>query len=90
MGRAFGTNGEKRNACKILTGMLDENKPNRRISCKWVLNIDMELREIRWCGKDWIDLAQVRVRRKALVNTVMNPSIPYAVKFFKSCATDSF
>jgi hypothetical protein len=35
-------------------------------------NIKMDFREIRWCGMDWIDLAQDRDQRRALVNTVMN------------------
>jgi hypothetical protein len=32
----------------------------------------MNLRDVRWGVKDWIDLAQDRDRRRALVNTVMN------------------
>jgi hypothetical protein len=32
----------------------------------------MDLREIGWGGADWIDLAQDRDQRRALVNTVMN------------------
>jgi hypothetical protein len=32
----------------------------------------MDLREIGWDGMDWIDLAQDRDQRRALVNTVMN------------------
>jgi hypothetical protein len=32
----------------------------------------MDLREIRWVGIDWIDLAQDRDQWRALVNTVMN------------------
>jgi hypothetical protein len=36
----------------------------------------MDLREIRWDGMDWIDLAQDRDRWRALVNTVMNLQVP--------------
>jgi hypothetical protein len=32
----------------------------------------MDLGEIGWDGKDWIDPAQDRVQWRALVNTVMN------------------
>jgi hypothetical protein len=32
----------------------------------------MDLREIRWGGMNWIDLAQDRNQWRALVNTVMN------------------
>jgi hypothetical protein len=31
----------------------------------------MDLREIGWDGMDWMDLAQDRDQRKALVNTVI-------------------
>jgi hypothetical protein len=40
--------------------------------CLGVGNIKMDLREIRWDGMDWIDLAQNRDQWRALVNTVMN------------------
>jgi hypothetical protein len=39
-------------------------------------DIRMELRETRGGGMDWTDLAQDRDRRRALVNTVMNPRVP--------------
>jgi hypothetical protein len=32
----------------------------------------MELGEIEWDGKDWIELAQDRDQWRTLVNTVMN------------------
>jgi hypothetical protein len=32
----------------------------------------MILREIGWDGMDWIDLAEDRGQRRALVNTIMN------------------
>jgi hypothetical protein len=43
---------------------------------RWVDNIKMDLREIGWNGRDWIDLAQDRDRWRALVNTVMNLRVP--------------
>jgi hypothetical protein len=43
-------------------------RPRRR----WVGNSKIDLREIVWNGKDWIDLAQDREQWRALVNTVMN------------------
>jgi hypothetical protein len=49
-----------------------EKSPLGRPKCKWVGNIKMDLREIGWCGMDWIDLAQGRDQWMALVNTVMN------------------
>jgi hypothetical protein len=37
---------------------------------------ERDLREIGWDGIDWIDLAEDRDQRRALVNTVMNLRIP--------------
>jgi hypothetical protein len=39
-------------------------------------NIKMDLGEIGWDGRDWIELAQDRDQWRALVNTVMNFRIP--------------
>jgi hypothetical protein len=39
-------------------------------------NIKMVLREIGWCGMDWIDLAQDRDQWRALVNMVINLWVP--------------
>jgi hypothetical protein len=58
MGRAYCTNGGKRNACRILVGKPEGKRPIGRSSCKWVDNIKMDLRETGWGGTDWIDLAQ--------------------------------
>jgi hypothetical protein len=77
--------GEKRNAYKILVGKPEGKRPLGRPRRRWVDNIKMDLREIRWDGMDWIDLAQDRDQWKALVNTVMN-----AGKFSSSCTIGSF
>jgi hypothetical protein len=36
----------------------------------------MDLREIRWSGVDWIDLAQDRDQWRALVKKVMTLRVP--------------
>jgi hypothetical protein len=36
----------------------------------------MDLREVRWDGRDWIDLAQDRDGWRAYVNAVMNLWVP--------------
>jgi hypothetical protein len=36
----------------------------------------MDLGEIGWDGRDWIELAQDRDRMRAIVNTVMNLRVP--------------
>jgi hypothetical protein len=38
--------------------------------------IKMDLREVGWYGRDWIDLAQDRDRWRAYVNAVMNLRVP--------------
>jgi hypothetical protein len=47
-------------------------RPRRR----WVDNIKMDLREIRWNGMDLMDIAQDRDQWKAPVNTVLNLRVP--------------
>ena len=39
---------------------------------RWENNIRMDLQEVECGGMDWIELAQNRDRRRALVTTVMN------------------
>jgi hypothetical protein len=51
--------GEKRNAYMILVGT--EGKwPLGRRRRSWVANIRMDIREVRWNGVEWIDVAQDR------------------------------
>jgi hypothetical protein len=47
-----------------------------RAKCRWVDNIKMDLGEIGWDGRDWIELAQDTDQWRALVNTVMNLRVP--------------
>jgi hypothetical protein len=54
-------------------------------------NIKMHIREIRWGGMAWIDLAQVREQWRAFVNTVTNLRVPLNVrKFLNSYTTGGF
>jgi hypothetical protein len=53
-------------------GKPEGKRPLGRPRCKWVDNIKMDLREIRWGDMDWIGLGQDRDQWRALVNTVMN------------------
>jgi hypothetical protein len=64
------------NAYRILVGKPEGKRPLGRRRDRWVDNIKMDLREIRWDGLDWIDLAQDRDQWRALVNTVMNLRVP--------------
>jgi hypothetical protein len=47
-------------------------RPLRRPKRRWVENIKMDLGEIGWDDRDWIELALDRDQWRALVNTVMN------------------
>jgi hypothetical protein len=60
MGRACSTNGEKRNAYRILVGKPEGKRPLGRSRNRWVDNVKMDLRKIGWGCTDWIDVAQDR------------------------------
>jgi hypothetical protein len=68
IGGPCSTNGEKRNAYRLLEGMPEGKRPLGR----WVDNIRMDLGEVGWGHVDWIGLAQDRNRWRALVNSVLN------------------
>jgi hypothetical protein len=63
--------GEKRNVYRLLVGKPEGKIPLGRVRHRWVNSIKINLGEIGWGGVDWIDLAQDRVKWKALVNVVM-------------------
>jgi hypothetical protein len=60
--------GEKRNAYGVLEGKRPLGRPRHR----WEDNIKMDLKEIECGDMDWINLADDRDQRQALVNTIMN------------------
>jgi hypothetical protein len=68
--------GEKRNAYRILVGKPEGKRPLGRSRSRWVENIKIYVREIRWDGMDLIDLAYDRDQWRVLVNTVMNLRVP--------------
>jgi hypothetical protein len=72
MGRACSTNGDKWNAYRILLGKPQGNRPLGRPRNRWVDNIKTDLRETRWDGMDWINLAQDREQWRVPVKTVIN------------------
>jgi hypothetical protein len=76
MDRACSTNGETRNAYRILVGKPERKRSLGRPRHRWVDNIKLDLRKIGWDGMHWINLAQDRDQWRALVNTVMNLRVP--------------
>jgi hypothetical protein len=76
MGGSCSTNGEKRNACRLLVGKPEGNRPLGRPRWRWVDNINVGLGELGWGDVDWIGLAQDRNRWRALVNSVLNLRVP--------------
>jgi hypothetical protein len=67
---------EKGNAYRILVGKPQVKRPLGRPTRSCVDNIKMDLREIKWHGMCWIDLAQDRKQWRALVHTVINLRVP--------------
>jgi hypothetical protein len=57
-------------------GKPEENRPLGRPKRRWVDNIRMDFREIRWNGEDWIHMDQDREQWRVLVNTVLNLRVP--------------
>ena len=47
-----------------------------RLWRRWKDNVKMELQELGYGGKDWIEMARDRDNSRALVNAVMNVRIP--------------
>jgi hypothetical protein len=83
--------GEKRNAYRILVGKPEGKRSLGRPRRLCVDNININLREIGWGGKDWIDLEEDRDQWKAIVNTEMIFGFPKnAAKFLYNCITGGF
>jgi hypothetical protein len=76
MGGSCSTNGEKRNAYRLLVGKPEGKRPLGRPRRRWVDNIRMDLGEVGWSDVDSIGLAQDSNRWRALVNSVLNLRIP--------------
>jgi hypothetical protein len=76
MGGACRTNGEKRNAYRILVREPEGKRPLERQRRRWMDNIKIDLREIGRDGMEWINLSQDRDRWRAPVNTGIKLRIP--------------
>ncbi|KAJ4451108.1 hypothetical protein ANN_02548 [Periplaneta americana] len=63
---------ECRNACRLLVGRPEGKRPLGRPRRRWADNIKMDLREMGFDDREWINLAQDRDRRRAYVRAEMN------------------
>jgi hypothetical protein len=57
-------------------GKPEGKRPLGRPRRRCVDNITIDLGEVGWGDVDWIDLAQDRIRWRALVNSVLNIRVP--------------
>ena len=64
--------GEKRGVCRVLVGGPKRKRMLGRPKRRWEDNITMDLQGMGCGGMDWLEMAQHRDRRRALVNAVMN------------------
>ncbi|KAJ4446735.1 hypothetical protein ANN_13432 [Periplaneta americana] len=64
--------GESRNAYRVLVGRPEGKRPLGRPRRRWEDNIKMDLREVGYGDRDWINLAQDRDRWRAYVRAAMN------------------
>jgi hypothetical protein len=67
MGGACSTNGENRNAYRLLVGKPEGRRPLGRPRRRWSANIRMDLVEVGWGDVDWIGLAQGGDRWRAIL-----------------------
>jgi hypothetical protein len=67
MGGPCSTNGEKRNAYRLLVGKPEGKRPLGIPRGRWVDNIRMDLGEVGWGDVDWIGLAKDRNRWRELL-----------------------
>jgi hypothetical protein len=68
--------GERTGVYMILVGKPEGKRPHWRPRQRWEDNIKMDLQEVGCGGMDWIELAQDRDRRRALVTAVMSLQVP--------------
>ena len=62
-------------------GKPEGKRPLGRPRRRWEGNIKIDLQEVGGVCEDWMELAQVRERWRALVSTVMNLRVPKCGEF---------
>jgi len=67
---------EERGVYRVLVGKPEGKRPQGRPRRRWVVNIRVDLQEVRCGYMDWVGLAQDRDRWRTLVSAVMNLRVP--------------
>ncbi|KAJ4446624.1 hypothetical protein ANN_13321 [Periplaneta americana] len=68
--------GESTNAYRVLVGRPEGKRPLGRPRHRWEDNIKMDLREVGYDDKEWINLAQDRDQWRAYVRAAINLRVP--------------
>jgi hypothetical protein len=68
--------GDRRGVYRVLVGKPEGKRPLGIPRRRWEDNIKTDLQKVGCRGMDWIELAQVRDRWRALVDAVMNLRVP--------------
>ncbi|KAJ4427428.1 hypothetical protein ANN_25050, partial [Periplaneta americana] len=68
--------GESRNVYRVLAGRREGKRPLGRPTRRWEDNIKMDLREVGYDDREWINLAQDRDQWRAYVWAAMNLRVP--------------
>ncbi|KAJ4426317.1 hypothetical protein ANN_27131 [Periplaneta americana] len=68
--------GESRNAYRVLVGRPERKRPLGRPRRRWGDNIKMDLRDVGYDDREWINLAQDRDLWRAYVRAAMNLRVP--------------
>ena len=76
MGGTCGAYGEGRGVHRVLVGKPEGRRPLGRPRRRGKDNIKMDLQEVGGSFGDWMELAQDRVRWRALLGTVRNLRVP--------------
>ncbi|KAJ4444220.1 hypothetical protein ANN_06011 [Periplaneta americana] len=76
--------GESRNAYRVIVGRPEGKRPLGRPRRRWEDNIKMDLREVGYDDRDWLNLAQDRDRWRAYVRAAMNLRVMSRNQFYGS------